>query len=131
LLIDYLPKDAIRIGNSFFLCTEQQKQIVSQFEQAVVHAGTYLGTMKMKDFIPSVAFAERMEFPRITVDEKQAWLFLCGRDMFIESHVADEFVLICDATGAVLGIAKPQKKQLTNVWDKGHLLRREMRTKSK
>lgn len=126
-----MPADAVRVSNSFFQCSDEQKKIVDEFGMSIVHAGVYLGALKGKDFTPSVAFVESLPFPKVVVDKKQAWLFLCGRDVFMQYHTDSEFVLICDEKETILGIAKPDRRQLTNVWDKGSLLRREMNNPKK
>jgi ribosome biogenesis protein Nip4 len=76
----------------------------------------------------------------VVVDEKAAWLFICGRDIFAEgiktvqgSRRKGEFTLILNSFGECLGFgrilrdlsSKDSHVAIGNVSDVGDFLRRE------
>lgn len=109
------------------------------------YAGTYLGKTKNYKFFPSFNFLSllaRVEANKVVVDEKTAWLFICGREIFgkgiIEVHGSKrkgEFTLILNDFGECLGFGritrdldgKNGEVAVRNVSDIGDFLRRERR----
>lgn len=107
-----------------------------------VSVGLFLGEDK-KSFRPTPALLNLLakhNTKRIVLDEKSAWLFLCGRDILMQGVVSsdefkkDELAIVSDADGNILGYGKvlgkfnpksPSQEYVKNLLDKGDYLRRE------
>jgi ribosome biogenesis protein Nip4 len=83
----------------------------------------------------------RVEADRIIVEEKTAWLFICGRDVFRKGIVAvhgslrkGDYALVINEFGECLGFGKITCRlddekatvALKNILDVGDFLRREV-----
>ena len=107
------------------------------------YAGKYLGKTKKGKFFPSfvlLAMLAETGANKVVVDEKAAWLFICGRDIFREgikvvhgSRRRGDFTLILNVHGECLGFgrirqdlsSKREDIAIQNVSDVGDFLRRE------
>jgi ribosome biogenesis protein Nip4 len=124
----------------FFLLNNDLKNIV---RKDFYYAGKYLGKMKRGRFFPSfnlLAMLAENKANKVVVDEKAAWLFICGRDIFGEgikavngSRRKGDFTLILNVHGECLGFgrilhdlsSKRGNLAIENVSDVGDFLRRE------
>jgi predicted RNA-binding protein (TIGR00451 family) len=107
------------------------------------YAGTYLGKVKNGKFFPSFSLlrmiAER-KANKIIVNDKTAWLFICGRDIFRQgilkadgSNRKGDYALVLNQHRECLGFGKivvsleEEKKGVAvkNISDIGDFLRRE------
>ena len=97
--------------------------------------GLFLGEDK-KGFKPSLALLEMIAKDskrKAFLNEKGAWMFICGRDVFGESieksSVEEGLVLVQNDKDENLGYGKIWKKKgelfIKNILDKGDYLRRE------
>ncbi|MBX5321819.1 MAG: hypothetical protein QHH12_03435 [Candidatus Bathyarchaeota archaeon] len=132
----------VKMGNRYFLLNWKVKELAGKNRKWRC-AGTYLGQIKGGKFHPSFPLlsmiAEKAE-NKITVDDKAAWLFVCGRDIFKEGILKVEgstkrgsYTLIFNKHGECLGFGKLTKNlsqiksgvAVENVLDVGDFLRRE------
>ncbi|MDW8040390.1 MAG: hypothetical protein RMJ03_03060 [Nitrososphaerota archaeon] len=140
-----LPLDnrfVVERGGCYFLLSEKLKDLTEK-RGGWRHAGTYLGKVKGESFQPSFPLlfmiAEKAK-NRIVVDDKSAWLFVCGRDIFKEGILKTEgssekgnCTLIFNRHGECLGYGKIVKNlnklksglAVKNLLDVGDFLRRE------
>jgi ribosome biogenesis protein Nip4 len=131
-----------RKGDSFFLLSRNLKKLVERVENWLF-AGLYLGKIKGGIFHPSFSLlsmiAEQAK-NKVVVDDKAAWLFICGRDIFKEglmeilgSKNRGAYTLVFNRRGECLGFGKIVKDLdkaksgvvIKNVLDVGDFLRRE------
>jgi len=131
-----------RKGDSFFLLSRNLKKLVERVEDWLF-AGLYLGKIKGGIFLPSFPLlfmiAEQAK-NRVVIDDKAAWLFICGRDIFKEGLVKvygsknrGAYTLVFNRRGECLGFGKIIKDLdkaksgvvIKNVLDVGDFLRRE------
>ena len=108
------------------------------------YAGLYLGKIKNGMFFPSFNFLNLLVSAaanKIVVDQKAAWLFICGRDVFrvgivkvMGSKLKGDATLVLNEFGECLGFGKildltetQSKIAVKNVLDAGDFLRRETR----
>ena len=131
-----------RKGDSFFLLSRNLKKLVERVENWLF-AGLYLGKIKGGIFLPSFPLlfmiAEQAK-NRVVIDDKAAWLFICGRDIFKEGLVKvygsknrGAYTLVFNRRGECLGFGKIIKDLdkaksgvvIKNVLDVGDFLRRE------
>jgi ribosome biogenesis protein Nip4 len=109
------------------------------------YAGLYLGKIKNGMFFPSFNFLNLLVSAaanKIVVDQKAAWLFICGRDVFrvgivkvMGSKRKGDATLVLNEFGECLGFGKiledlgasEGKIVVKNVLDVGDFLRRETR----
>lgn len=131
-------------GKQFFLLTKELKKIQDTIEDQAVSAGLFLGELVKTKFIPSpdlIILCAPTANNTIIIDEKSAWLFICGRDIFEESIIekreqdkANKFHIVCNEKKEVIGIAKRKREKnkytFLNEYDIGYLLRREQKRKS-
>lgn len=124
----------------YYLLTENLKQLASK---GFFYAGTYLGKTKNGKFFPSFTLLDiiaQKEANKIVVDKKTEWLFICGRDVFIQgitkatgSTKKDGYTLILNSYGECLGFGKILHNlegkrgglAAKNILDVGDFLRRE------
>ncbi len=108
-------------------------------------AGLYLGKVKNGLFFPSFNLLNMLvsaSANKIVVDQKAAWLFICGRDVFragvvkvMGSKRKGDATLVLNEFGECLGFGKileditgsEGKIVIKNVLDVGDFLRRETR----
>ena len=108
------------------------------------YSGLYLGKIKNGMFFPSFNLLNLLVSPaanKIVIDQKAAWLFICGRDVFrvgiakvMGSKLKGDATLVLNEFGECLGFGKilnltesQSKIAVKNVLDVGDFLRRESR----
>ena len=123
----------------FYLLNPQLKRLSGNF----YYAGLYLGKVKNGVFFPSFNLLNMLvgvAVNKVVVDQKAAWLFICGRDVFCEGLVKvmgskqkGASTLVLNGFGECLGFGKivylaegaVGKVAVKNVLDLGDFLRRE------
>jgi ribosome biogenesis protein Nip4 len=134
------PRLVVEKEGRYFLLNEDLKRVAGK---DFFYAGFYLGKTKKEKFFPSfnlIAMLAETKANKVVVDEKAAWLFICGRDIFAEgiktvqgSRRKGEFTLILNSFGECLGFgrilrdlsSKDSHVAIGNVSDVGDFLRRE------
>lgn len=135
-------------GGKIFLLNNNLKSIVDKVGFEYLHAGICLGAIKHNRFTPSFPLlfmlADKAE-KKIYLTDKAAWLFICGRDIFVEGILRSEgsinegdLVLLLNKYGECLGygvVRQDPKKAKTgvvieNAMDIGDFLRRESERKT-
>jgi ribosome biogenesis protein Nip4 len=124
----------------YFLLNSSLKSVI---RDDFFYAGAYLGKVKKGKFFPSfilIAMLAAGKANKVVVNEKAAWLFVCGRDILAEgikevqgSRRRGDFTLVLNAFGECLGFGRIlsdlSSNQLgaavQNVSDVGDFLRRE------
>ena len=100
-----------------------------------ISAGLYLGS-EGKEFKPSLALLEILSPKtqnKVFVNSKAEWLFICGRDVFMNNVVKDkseeDVFLVQNEKDENIGLGKKKKERegivIKNLLDKGNYLRRE------
>jgi ribosome biogenesis protein Nip4 len=107
------------------------------------YAGIYLGKIDNGKFFPSfnlLSILSETAANKVEVDEKAAWLFICGRDVFGGGIVSvqgsrseGDFTLVLNEFEECLGFgrivldlgAKDERVVVQNISDVGDFLRRE------
>jgi len=132
----------VKTLNTYFLVTDNVRRFV---RRDFYYAGTYLGKMRGSIFFPSfllLAMMAKRKANKIVVDERSAWLFICGRDVFKGGIVRVEgsgergdYTLVLNQRHECLGFgrmafnineAKDREKVVVrNISDLGDFLRRE------
>ena len=126
--------------NRFFLLDENLKKLITD---DFFYAGTYLGKIKNGKFFAGFsllrAIAERSA-NKIIIDDKTAWLFVCGRDIFKQgilkvhgSKRKGDYTLVlnrhqeCLGYGKILTDLEDEREGVAvrNISDIGDFLRRE------
>lgn len=116
-----------RLGQELFMPGE-----LPATEQKPIYTTQRLGRIDRKGFHPSIVLldilAEHTD-KKIVVDDKAAWLFLCGRNILkeaiVEQHAQEGHTLILNQKHEVLGYGKITGAGVTNKLDRGDFLRRE------
>jgi ribosome biogenesis protein Nip4 len=134
------PKFVVEREGRHFLLNKELKSIV---RKDFFYAGKYLGKTKKGKFFPSfnlLAMLAEAEANKVVVDEKAAWLFICGRDLFSQgikavhgSRRKGDFTLVLNEFDECLGFgrilhdlsSKDINASVRNVSDVGDFLRRE------
>ena len=130
----------VQIGKRYFHDPHNLLEIAKDWKPFSV--GIYLGEER-GTFRPSPALlgmiAEHVT-ERVVLDEKSAWLFICGRDVLMQGVVttdeynAGDLAIVSDEDGNVLGYGKiktaydkvkKSKAYVKNLLDIGEYLRRE------
>jgi ribosome biogenesis protein Nip4 len=131
-------------GQRFYLLNSRLKKIL---KGEYYYAGLYLGKSKNGVFFPSFDLLNMLVHVaanKIVVDQKTAWLFICGRDIFFTgitkvmgSKRKGDATLVLNEHGECLGFGKiaddiyrtSSKIAVQNILDVGDFLRRETRGK--
>jgi len=110
------------------------------------HAGIYLGKVKNRKFFPSFSLLNLLaegKANKVIVGRKTAWLFICGRDIFMKgilkvygSRKKGDHTLVLNEFGECLGFGKIIRRLdaerektsvvIKNIADIGDFLRREI-----
>ncbi len=136
-------------GEKFFLLNDTLKDLTTRIPQKYYYAGVLLGALRNNVFLPSFPLismiAEKVR-NRIFVNDKTAWLFICGRDIFKEgitriegSPKKGDYTLILNKHNECLGLGvlkqPPQEAEkgvvVKNIFDLGDFLRREQKPNPK
>lgn len=130
----------VKRENRYFLLDETLKKLITK---DFYHAGTYLGKTRNEKFFPSfilLKLVAEKKANKIMVNDKTAWLFICGRDIFrkgitkiVGSKRKDDYTLILNQYGECLGFGKilynldeeRSEVAVKNISDIGDFLRRE------
>jgi hypothetical protein len=108
------------------------EMIFKNKEVNAIYGGEYWGTYdaKRNKFTPSMFFVQKYLHKGrfITVKDKQEWLFICGRDIFLDVPLQGLYV-VKDKSKTILGYGNAKGKMLNNSLDIGSYLRREMTKK--
>lgn len=132
----------VRKQDRYFLVTEKLREFT---HEDFFYAGAYLGKVKNGVFFPSfilMAMLADKKSNKIVVDDKTAWLFVCGRDIFkrgIQNVLGfvrkGDYALIVNRHGECLGFGRilhnigevrdKNKVVVKNISDIGDFLRRE------
>lgn len=133
---DISLENVFQIGKSYYRRSSLLKKEVDSLDEYPMSAGLFLGEEQKSGFVPSpnlLNLINKQSSKHIILNEKSAWLFVCGRDVFLEGVVQDCFekgvVLVLNEQKEVLGIAMKKGKEYKNIYDIGILLRREQRKK--
>jgi ribosome biogenesis protein Nip4 len=134
------PRLVVEKEGRFFLLNGDLKGLV---RDDFFYAGAYLGKVKKDRFFPSFILLSMLATARankVIVNEKAAWLFVCGRDILAEgnkdvqgSRRRGDFTLVLNVFGECLGFgrllndlsSKDLGVAVQNVSDVGDFLRRE------
>jgi len=126
----------------YYLLNPRLKKIV---QVDYYYSGLYLGKVKKGMFFPSFNLLNMLvgvAANKIVVDQKAAWLFICGRDLFrvgitkiMGSKRKGDATLVLNEFGECLGFGmilndlntSEGKVAVKNVLDVGDFLRRETR----
>lgn len=139
--IEFDEGNVVEKEGRYFLLDDRLKGLVAD---DFFYAGVYLGMVKNDVFLPSFnllkIIAEKEGANKVFVDERSAWLFICGRDIFkrgitkIEgSRRKGDYTLVLNRHSECLGFgvilkdldAAEKGVVVKNVLDIGDFLRRE------
>ena len=152
---DLSLNEVIKIKNGYFLAGKELLELKEEIRKKCKIEPEYVGELiaveKKGRLVPTLTFIERISRQadiKIFVDDKAAWLFMCGKDIFRDSIKRINYkganvskneygtirgvALVFDQLDACLGygiIINRGKIFLKNILDKGDYLRREMDTK--
>lgn len=119
--------DFEKIRNEYFEVLEG----MNKFDGIVVSKGLSLGIQK-KNFKPSLYLLEKiskLSENKIFINDKAEWLFLCGRDVFLDNVVEDnssnKLFLVQNCRDENLGLGMKKGNLILNIIDRGDFLRRE------
>ena len=134
------PNLLLETRGRYFLLNKNLKGIAPR---SFFYVGRFLGEVKNGKFFPSFNFLAILaegEAHKIVVNEKASWLFICGRDIFVEGIVSvlgsrrkGALTLVLNEFEECLGLgriisdfgAKDTKVVVENIADVGDFLRRE------
>ena len=118
------------INDRFYLITPAQHQFMSNHD--VTYAGTFLGEIYKKRFKPSFILLDligKHTDKKIQVNDKAAWLYVCGRDILdYDADFPDRtIVLVTTEKDEVLGYGMfwTGSVSVKNLLDRGDFLRKE------
>lgn len=136
-------KFVLKKENRYFLLNRELEKLISK---DFFYAGEYLGKTKKGKFFPSfnlLRMITQVEANKVVLNEKAAWLFICGRDIFRQGIVKvfglnkkGDYTLILNRYGECLGFGEVQQCLdgkgrgvfIRNILDIGDFLRRESST---
>ncbi|MFT4311176.1 MAG: hypothetical protein ACMXX7_00965 [Candidatus Woesearchaeota archaeon] len=125
---DEIPKRVEKIRNKYYQVPKNYVEIDERIEAK----GIFLGEIKVT-FKPSLYLLEwlsKRTENKIYVNDKAEWLFLCGRDVFIENiekeRIKSRIFLVQNEKDENLGLGIEKESMIKNLKDRGDFLRREM-----
>lgn len=125
--------------NKYYILPDKVQEIKENISRSTFSSGLFLGEKKKGNFTPSLALIELLaketqkknKVPKIVIDKKTEWLFICGRDVFKKSiseedkYTKNGYVFLQNQKDENLGIGLVQGNMILNILDKGDFLRRE------
>ncbi|MGM5480806.1 MAG: hypothetical protein ACQESE_00180 [Nanobdellota archaeon] len=137
----FSENDIVSSQGEYYLVPKPIRELVSTAREEPSSQGLYLGHVKDGVFHAGATLLQRLTpltDKKIVLNEKAAWLFVCGRDVFSKNIVEEKsiktpkgLVLVLDTNEEVVGLAKPMKSggqhMFRNITDIGNRLRREKR----
>lgn len=126
--LDLVEKKA----KEFYLISSDLKTIINSCSEEPHSAGILLGDIKHKKFKPKpylLNLISKQTNNKLIINEKTAWLFICGRDIFSEGVIENinpeaKTVLVLNEKEEVLGVAKKDRnRQYKNYYDLGDFIR--------
>ncbi len=139
----FKKEDVIKNDNRYFLTTPNVRGLL---RNNFTFAGRYLGKLENGSLHPGFPLlkiiAEKENTNRVIIDERTEWLFICGRDIFLQGLVKvsgsakkGTCALVLNRYGECLGYGliscdiagekNPRKVVVKNTLDIGDFLRRE------
>ena len=122
----FKSENIVKWGKTYYLIPPMQRALIEKIHEKPFSAGLVLGK-EDKMFKPTSALLERIKTDKtITVDDKSAWLFVCGRDIFensLELPSEHPLALVKNKEGEILGLAKKEGNLYKNIFDRGKILR--------
>ncbi|MCA9477794.1 MAG: hypothetical protein KC535_01470 [Nanoarchaeota archaeon] len=126
--------DVKKIGKQYYQISPELQKEVDSLDEFPISAGLLLGEVEKGQFIPSpnlLNIINEQTKKKIILNEKSSWLFVCGRDIFMEGVIDNCFekgpILVLNEQQEVLGVAEKKGKEYKNIYDIGLLLRREQK----
>ena len=133
------PRFVVEKEGRYYLLT---RKLLSIAQDDFFYAGSYLGKIKNHKFFPSFSLLTMLAKTganNVVVDDKAAWLFICGRDIFGKRITASygsrrkgDYTIILNSFGECLGFGRIVQNLdaegeviIKNVSDVGDFLRRE------
>ena len=134
------PEFIVEKGQRYYLLNPKTRRVT---RPEFYYAGLYLGKVKNGKFFPSFNFLNMLSevaANKIFLENKAAWLFICGRDLFRKgitrtqgSQHKGDFTLIMNMHSECLGFgmiienfdSSGNSVVVKNVLDVGDFLRRE------
>lgn len=118
-------------AKEFYLISEKTKDFIDKFPEEPVSAGVLLGSAKKTGFQPTPALLNLINEQtnqKIILNDKSSWLFICGRDIFLEGIEENlnpdaKTVIVLNDKKEVIGVAIKKFKQYNNMYDIGIFLR--------
>ncbi|MDG6222526.1 MAG: hypothetical protein IAX21_00490 [Candidatus Bathyarchaeota archaeon] len=145
--ISFDDKQVVRKANRYYMLSNK---LIQQSPKGFFYAGEYLGAVKGTGFFPGFALLRliaKTKANKITLDQKAAWLFICGRDIFKRGLLKDgnlkngEYTLVVNEHDECLGFGRVMinirgeidmdKVAVKNILDVGDFLRREKKAPKK
>lgn len=131
-------RDIVIISNSFYLVVPSLRKVVAQMRDKPFAVGMFLGREEGGNFLPSFQLLDWIMLHtsrKVTLNEKTAWLVICGRDVFRQGILEapdglsdGDVVLLQNSVGECLGYGHwcAEKKIAVHILlDRGDFLRRE------
>lgn len=121
----------VKMAKEFYYIPQPNLDLIDKCKEDVVSSGIVLGDCKNKTFTPRpflLNLIAKETSQKVVLNEKSAWLFICGRDIFAEGILQDadhkaRAVLVLNERGEVLGLAKFSGRGYNNLYDIGIFLR--------
>ncbi|MBM3292325.1 hypothetical protein FJY84_06565 [Candidatus Bathyarchaeota archaeon] len=132
-----IEKEIIKINDKRFIINTELLNFIKD-RSRLTYIGTFIGRTK-KTWNPSTILLEQIakedKTNKIWVNDETAWLFVCGRDIFIENILKSSPQIMLGLHYLVmnnndcLGVARADtiknKIIMNNIFDVGDFLRRE------
>jgi len=136
--------DVFQLGEEWYLVPRALFALGKDLPRHPVFVGTFLGRKKNNYLVPGVALLEKLaaskKAKKVVVNDKSAWLFVCGKNVLHSSIVSTEnspavgdWALVlqgkeCIGFGKIETALSDKNGAITNVFDIGDFLRRERTT---
>jgi len=122
----------IKEKNQFYLVQPKLLELKNKIPLEPESMGICLGKQKSKRFDPSIELIKllaKVSDKKVYINEKAAWLFICGRDVFsksiVKSTVKKGLCLVMNAKEECIGYGEFSSKGVKNILDIGEYLRME------
>ena len=112
------------IGKKHFLISDEIQKALNEIPLTPEHEGLLIAKEVRDKLVQSPNNLSNLDLPKIEIEGKAEWNFICGKEARAKAHLKGEFLVI-NKDKDIIGIGKRSERGIKPVIDIGDFLRRE------
>lgn len=116
----------LKINKKQFIVSDQIKNMIDEINLIPEYAGIIVARELRGKIVPTLSKYKDSNLPKVILENKAEWMFLCGKEAKAKAHIKGEFI-VTNNYGEMIGIGKRSERGIKPIIDLGDFLRRESR----